>query len=195
VGVVYGAPPPILNYGNGLAGVENMPRSAIAAPSVASFSGQALWSYFTPPVAVAVSQILSITGSPAAAATPTVCRLGLYTAAANGDLALVARTANDLTLWAATNTPYATALDAAGGYPTAWTFVPGQRMALGLIVVTATTAPSFAGATLFSGTGVQTVLARAPRLNGRLNSQADLPLTVTAGSVGLSAGMPWLGAV
>jgi hypothetical protein len=119
------------------------------------------------------------TGATAAGATPTLIRYGLYTVDdTTGDLALVASTANDTALLALTSTEYEKALS--GSYAK----VAGVQYAIGVLVVTGATAPSLAGSSLgLSATEV----ARGPRRSATLAAQADLPATISAGSLAASA--------
>jgi hypothetical protein len=81
---------------------------------------------------------------------------------------LVARTASDTTLFAATNTAYTRSLATAGGYPSTYTLVAGTRYGAAVIAV-GTTAPNFAGRVIVTAVGGLT-----PRMAGSLSSQSDL---------------------
>jgi hypothetical protein len=117
-----------------------------------------------------------------AIATPTLIRYGLYSVAANGDGTLVASTASDVTLFAATNTGYSKA------WTTPFTKVAGVRYALGCLVV-ATTAGSLTGLVFSPGFTVEP--QNAPRVAGRVNSLADLPASFTEAGMVSTTLMPY----
>jgi len=162
-------------------GESTLPRTS-AEGSYPVVSGQMRFTYFIARKTETVNQIRLATGSTAAAATPTVCRVGLYSVAADGALTLVASTANDTTLFAAVNTAYTRSVT------TPYQKVAGQRYALGIIVVTAATAPSFAGTGFTSGAE----LAVSPRKAAALSGQNDLPASVAAASLALSGSMHYV---
>lgn len=156
------------------AGMVTIPRWS---PNVATVSlgasGTEQFTYFTADKAATLTGVTIRSGSTAAGATPTLVRIGLYSVAANGDLTLIASTANDTTLLAATNTTYTKAFSASA------TVAYGDRLAIGVLVVSGATMPTLAGVT---GTG-SAELAVAPRLTASLAGQSDLPSSVTAGSL------------
>src|SRR5690348_10707358 len=69
--------------------------------------------YFQAAITKQITSLVISSSSTAAGATPTLVRFGLWTVAANGDLTLVASTANDTTLLASTFTAYTKALSVA----------------------------------------------------------------------------------
>jgi hypothetical protein len=99
--------------------------------------------------------------------------MGLYTFDET-NVALVARTASDTTLFTATNTAYTRSFATAGGYPATYDLVAGTRYGAAVIVV-GTTASNFAGRTIQVAVGGQT-----PRMAASLPSQTDL---ITSGTV------------
>lgn len=120
-----------------------------------------------------------------AGTTQTLVRWGVYSQAVNGDLALVASTVNDATLFTgAGNAEYEKLLSAT------WNKVKGQRYAFGVLVVTAGVAPTLAGSLL--NLSVQPNLARGPRVLANVPGQADLPGTVVVASLAVSASMFWV---
>lgn len=96
-------------------------------------SGFQFLSYFTAKSNATVAQAKFETGSQGNSAV-TLVRVGLWTVAANGDLALVASTPNDTSLGNAGYTGYTKALSVS------YTFVPGQRYAAGVLQVASTIA-------------------------------------------------------
>lgn len=139
-------------------------------------SGTLRLSYFTARKTEITTQVRQSTGQTAAAATPTLCRIGLYTVAANGDLALVASIANDTTLFATINTAYTRA------WTVAYQKTAGQRLALGILVISAAAMPVMMGSSVPDAAE----LALAPRLTGAVGGQADLPANIATGAVGTS---------
>lgn len=105
--------------------------------------------------------------------TPTLVRFGLYSVAGNGDLTLIASTANDTALLAA-NQAYTKAWQASVA------LVAGTVYAFGELVVTVGTAPNIGG----GGTSIGNEFAIAPRISGSLSAQTDLPASPTEASLG-----------
>jgi hypothetical protein len=140
-------------------------------------TGNMVLTYFTARRSETINNVAVVVGGTAAAGT-TLARYGIYSVAANGDLTLVASTANDTTLWNSTFAGPSRALSSS------WSKVAGQRYALAALFV-GTTGPKLSGAAPANGTE----MGRTPRLNGSIASQADLPSTVTAGTVSNSQGI------
>lgn len=132
-------------------------------------------SYFTARKSETTTQVRLISVI-AAAATPTLCRIGLYSIASNGDGTLVASTTNDTALFATANTAYTKS------WASSYAKVAGQRYALAVLVVTATTLPTILGPPLL-GTSGSVEYGIAPRVTGQIASQADLPSTFTSAGV------------
>ena len=113
--------------------------------------------------------------------TPTLCRVGLYSIASNGDGTLVASTANDTTLFAAASTAYTKS------WSVAYAKVSGQRYAIGVLVVSSVTVPTIIAALLNTATEP----AIDPRLSGSLGAQSDLPSSFTSASVAAASSRPY----
>lgn len=153
-------------------GQETMPRETVDQNNVVTVSGLLELTYFTAYKTELITQIRSYTGNTAAGATPTLCRMGLYSVAANGDLTLIAAHANDTALWAALNTAYTKTLTSSVRV------VEGNRYAFGRLIVTAAAAPAW------PTQGIAPSLAGVgPRIQGQVAAQADLPASVAAGTV------------
>lgn len=120
--------------------------------------------YFTARKSETITQLRGYT-SAAAGATPTLCRLGLYTIDASGNGTLVAATANDTTIWSAATSVFTRALLAS--YATA----AGQRYAIGTVCVTAASLPSLLCLQMLGNPEP----LMSPITCGRLASQTDLP--------------------
>ena len=89
-----------------------------------------------------------------AASVPTLIRFGIYTRSGT-TFTLVARTASDTTIFAATNTKYTRALDTTGGYPATYTMTAGTEYWISVIQVATT------GALLLAATSRLTSAANA----------------------------------
>lgn len=176
-----------VEVGNLLAsGEEVFPRSLVNQTSVASHaSGQVSLVYFTARKTETITQLKMITGGTAAAATPTLCKMGVYSVAANGDLTLAASTASDTSLFAATNTVYTKALS--GGNLSK---VKGQRYAFAYIVVTAGAMPTWHGNSSL-GNAPAAEMGAAPRLTGVRTGQTDLPASIASGDIVENTRRPW----
>jgi hypothetical protein len=154
-------------------GQNTIPRYA-ATTSVTTATQLALITYFNSIKTETVNNLYTITGGTAAAATPSLCRIGLYSVnTSTGLLTLIGSTPNDTTLFAATFTRYLKAMSAGVAIKA------GLRYAKVDLVVTAVATPSFYGSY-----GVESAeMGRSPRLAGALSGQADLPATIAEASI------------
>ncbi len=141
--------------------------------------------YFTARKTETITQLRTATTTTAAGATPTIVRMGVYSVDASGNLTLVASTANDTSLLAAASTVYTKTLSVF------WNKVAGNRYAIGILVVTAATAPTILGNALMNGAE----MGRSPRICGVVSGQADLPASVVAASVADNANAPYISMV
>lgn len=164
---------------NAIASGDSTVSRVIATAAAGIATGKVFFSYFTATKTETCTQVYLLTTN-TAGVTLTLCRVGIYSVAANGDLALIASTANDATLFLTANTAYAKAFS--GGNLSK---VAGVRYAVGILVV-GTTMPTLLGAVAPTGSITTVTMGRAPRLAGALAAQADLPSTLVAGSVALS---------
>lgn len=140
--------------------------------------------FFNSRKALTTTQVRVLSGGTAAGATPTLCRIGLYrieTLVGVLTGTLVASTANDTALFAAASTTYTKSWSAP------FVMSPGQRYALGVLVVTAATAPTLIGRTFLSTDEA----ALPPRLSGVLAAQADLPATFLDSALAISGSAPY----
>ena len=158
------------------AGAMTMERRFASSSAVSIVSGAMRFSFFTAPRAETIANVAVLTGNTAAGATPTLCRVGIYSVAANGDLTLIGSCSNDTSLFAAANTRYVRALSAS------YSAALGQRYALAVLVVTAAATPTFVG--IATNSVLAASFATSPRVTAALNSQSDLPASVAAGSLG-----------
>lgn len=145
-------------------------REYIASSSGAISSQQIRFVYFTAGVTAPFTKIRSYCGGTAAGATPTLCRIGIWTVdASNNGTALVASIANDTTLWNTPTTAFLSTLQA--------TFTPqqGVRYAAGVLIVTAAATPTYIGQSTAGGI----IYQENPPLTFNLTGQSDLPNTWT----------------
>jgi hypothetical protein len=156
------------------ASTETLPRWVMGGGAGLE-SGTVLLTTFTPLKTITISNIETITQT-VSAVSLTVARMGLYTISGT-TYTLAAQTANDTTLFAATSTLYTRALDTAGGFPASYTLTAGTQYAFGVIVVGTWTTLNLPNN---SGQGYHLTLnASTPRLSARLQSQTDLPATIS----------------
>jgi hypothetical protein len=141
---------------------------------VTNTSQTARVTYFTAPYDMTVSQITFISGSTASSGL-TLARFGLYDATT-----LVARTANDTTLFNTASTVYTRSFDTTGGFPSSFNLVAGTRYGVGLIVI-GTTPGNAVGVSHAGGTG-GTLLSLTPRINGITTGASDLPTSPPTGT-------------
>lgn len=177
-------------HGNRMTGYEPFPRNGWTSTGNSLGAGVVRFMYFTAVEEVPCTAFYTASGTTAAAATPSLCRVGLYSVGVSGDLDLVARSANDPTLWAATITAYTSVMATAGGYPSSVTPVIGQRYALAVVCVTGGTPP-----TMYSQEFVRGTHQLEPRMTAALVGQTDLPTHVPSGDLLPSDVCWWVGLV
>lgn len=137
-------------------------------------TGTVYFTMFTPVWSATISSITAISATSQTTGTSLV-RFGLYTIDGN-TATLVARTANDVTIFGSTNTAYTRAFDTTGGYPASYTLQPGVRYALGIIVVASTPGSVYTA----YNTMPLAMGSLSPRVTGAVASQSDLPTTVAS---------------
>jgi hypothetical protein len=165
------------------AGYETFPRE-LAISTVTSATGFMRICYFTARASYSTTQVRMWTSTTAAAATPTLCRIGLWLAAADGSASsLVASVANDTTLFAAASTSYTRSWSAP------YSMVAGQRYAVAALVVSGAATPTFLGAT---GPAAAAEAAAAPAMAGALSSLSDLPANFASSAAGTAAGRTYM---
>lgn len=157
-------------------GESTCPRLDATASNLTA-TGSMRLSYFTATKTETIFQVAYFTGGTAAAATPTLVRYGVYQEAGNGDLTLVASTANDTTLFAAAGTAYPKNLVAA------WSKTRGTRYAIGRLVVTAVQVPSLLGRPAAAAGAGAGIWFATPKLTAQATGLTDLPSTITAASL------------
>jgi hypothetical protein len=115
--------------------IEIRPRWTLSSiTGTTPSSGGILLSYFTPVVNMTVSQISSASFGTTASGL-TEARLGLYQFVSPSSATLLARTANDPTLFTTAFTIYTRNFDTTGGYPSSVTLTAGTVYAIAQIAV------------------------------------------------------------
>ena len=120
------------------------------------------------------------TGNTAAGATPTTIEWGLFTVDSSGDLTQVAVTPNNTALFNAT---YAKQSES---FSSSYTMVPGQRYALGLLVVSSQAMPTTIrdwNSSIMSWNG-------PVRRMSSLTGQTSMPSSVSAASLAWGTAAP-----
>jgi hypothetical protein len=151
------------------------PRTrGLGSATVNISSGQMLVTAFTPAANIDVSQITM--ASSILASGVTFARMGLYELSGDGlnTGTLLARTANDTTLFTAAGTLYTRSFDTTGGYPASLTLVAGTRYGIAHVMLASTMGSRVTYLTVQSG-----IASTTPYLGTSLNSQTDLPTTAT----------------
>lgn len=149
-------------------GIE-VPHRLFVSASTAAVSQQLRLAFFTAPFDYPSTTCEFGSGTTAAAATPTICRYGLYLmdqTSLGGTL--VASTTNDTALFVGTSTRYPKA------WTTPYTLVGGARYGVGYLVVSGAALPTIPGCV---SPGVGAVQNARPYLAATIGSQSDLPLT------------------
>ena len=158
-------------------GESTLPRRYCIYSNLGLTNGYVRLTYFTARKTETVTQVRTI--CTVAAVGSTLSKVGVYSVATNGDLTLVASTANlSATLWIATNTAYTSAFAAS------FTKTRGTRYAVAELAVGTSTAPQLWG---LGNVLIASEVGVAPRLTGHIVSQTDLPSTISAASVQDSA--------
>lgn len=106
--------------------------------SVAAASQELILAGFVAKKSQSITQLRICTTGTAAAATPTIGRLGVYSRAANGDITLLAASANDTALCNAANTLFTKTLT------TPFNKVAGVEYFIGLLIVSGAAMPTLA---------------------------------------------------
>jgi hypothetical protein len=137
---------------------------------------------FVPNTNFTVSNITTVSSTATAdVGGTTVRRMGLYTYNSTTDAyTLVARTANDATLWTANSTVYTRALATAGGYPSTYELVSGTTYAIACVAYN--TGGTFGSVSLqaFNGNNNGGLSGLVPHFTSVLTGQTDLSTSGTA---------------
>jgi hypothetical protein len=155
-------------------GIDIYPRGELSNTTTPQTAGNPFYTFFTPAVTVSVSTI-TMTVAANVGSGLTLARMGLYTFDET-TATLVARTANDTTLFTTATTAYTRSFDTTGGYPASYTLVAGSRYGV---------------AAFFAGTTLPGLIAKqinfsagnlSPRIAAASTSASDLPTSTTVGN-------------
>lgn len=139
-------------------------------------SGQLRLSHFTAKRTETITGVTVYTGTAGAAATPTLCRMGIYSIDnAVEDMTLIASTPNDTALFAAATTAYQK------NFSVPWNKVAGRRYAFGILTVSGVATANFMGSFVVISAAAWTGLV--PRRMSYVGGQSDLPASISAGSL------------
>lgn len=160
--------------------IETFARNANVPNSISwTSSGRVYFAIFTPVKNLTISTASFYCTT--TATTTTTARMGLYTwSDATGTATLVARTANDATLFASAAVVQSRAFDTTGGYPATYTLTAGSSYAFGMIFV-GTGIPTV-GALTITNTALQGL---TPRVSGFRSVQSDLSTIGSLSDAGL----------
>jgi len=162
--------------GNALAVGEEVYTRERADSSTGVVNTQALrLAYFTARKPQTTTKVRVRSGTTAAGATPTLCRVGLYLIDGAGDGTRVASILNDTSLFNLASTGFTR------DWSVPYVMIAGQRYALGILIVTTAATPTLCGYTY--ATSMDEEGAMTPRLTGRLNTQTDLPVAFADASL------------
>lgn len=160
---------------------ETINRVIGAASSDTPATGAACLTMFRAEKTITVGNVSMITGASTSSGL-TLARMGLYTIDGSGNATLVARTASDTTLFNSSTTLYTRAFSTVGGYPATYKLQAGSLYALGVICVGTTGGNYQSTLILSASTVIGDLMGGSPRLAGNLNSQTDLPTTISSAS-------------
>jgi len=160
------------------------PRMLVSSNAVTSASQRLRLIYFRARRSGTVTGIRSISGGTAAGATPSLCKIGVYTVDPDTYAAtLAAATANDTSLWSAANTEYAVAL------ASSLTTAAGSLYAWATLCVTTAATPTLTGQAGPAGMAATSV--RGTPVAGFVDGQTDLPSTIALASLTGSGNAPY----
>lgn len=149
--------------------------------SVLGASGQVAFYMFTARRTETINSIRTFSGTTAAGATPTLCKVGVYSIAANGDATRLVVSANNTALWSVANTTYTQALLAP------FSKIAGQRYAVAMGIVTAAALPTHIGISQPASTGyLADYYAVLPKISANASGQTDLQPSYTNAQISVS---------
>lgn len=155
--------------------------------NLVAVGGTLYLTYFTPLVSKTVSNITMQTATTGTAPSGiTLARMALFTAAANGDVTPVARTASDTSLFDTNFEAETRAFDTAGGFPASYNLVAGTRYAAGVLQVGTTPGRIATAGNVLSG-----VSAMGLRMAAVKTGQTDISAAITSVADNLTLGTPW----
>jgi hypothetical protein len=164
-------------------GEANMPRDRITGTGITmNANGSARMKFFQAEKTEVITQVKSYCGGQAMVGA-TLAKMGVFELnPSTGDVALLASTANDTSLWAAPNTAYVRPFVAS------FTKKRGSWYGAAPLHVGATQLPTFAG----QNTSIAAEAGQAPRIGAVIAAPADFPSNVLAASVNDNSQWPYM---
>lgn len=160
------------------AGESTCPRFLLASTSNAPATQALCLTYFTARRTETITQCRITTGSGTTpGAITSLSRVGVYSEAGNGDLTLVASTVNDTSLFATNSTEYTKS------FASSFSKTAGTRYAVGILIVSTNTLPTFVGPHPTSSSAVGAIYGRSPRIAAQFTGQTDLPSPISNASL------------
>lgn len=150
-----------------VAGTEATMERTAATTGTAIATGQPRLTYFTAKAGGTFSKIGTVVTTASSGAAPTLCKLAMFSVAGNGNLTLIAVTANDVTMFNTANVIVEKATLAS------YNLVAGQRYAWAVLVVSSGTLPQFSGRSMGGSAGAAAMLGKSPRASGSISGQTD----------------------
>ena len=168
-----------------ISSVETVPRYAFTTTAVTATSNGCLFAFFTPVVTLTVTQITMQTYG--AASGLTTGRMALCTwSESTSTASVVAKCANDTSLFGSIQTQYTRSFSTAGGFPSSYTLVAGTRYAVVVYAVASTTYPTFVCAGMNS-----TAQQITPRMAGSYNGGSGTDISSSMTVANYLTGLIW----
>ncbi len=162
-------------------GEGTMSRRLVNSSTISSGSGLFRIGLFTARKSETIRRVTVFSGDTAAAATPTLCRVGIYRLENDGSATLIASIANDTTLFATNQTSYTRAL------LNSFEKVKNVRYGIGTIVVSGFATPTLVGlATRLVGNN-DAHMVNSPPISTAISALTDLPATITAAQLSVGS--------
>lgn len=156
-----------------------------AASSNALLNTLLLLTYFTSPVTFTTTRVRTMSRQ-ASTPTPTLCQIGLYSVAGNGDLTRIAVTANDTALWNADNTRFTKSWTASAS------IVAGSRYAVGLVAASSVALPGVVGYSCAPlNSPEQEFFNMNPKLSAYASAGSGPPATIAVGALSSISFLPY----
>jgi hypothetical protein len=175
--------------GQSSSALDILPRWMITGSSTI-VNGNVYLYYFTPLFNFTATNI-SMSSANTASVGATFARMGVYSVNPSTQaLSLIARTANDTTIFQSANTVYTKSFNTAGGYPSTYSFIAGTRYAASLIMTGQSVNATLASA---GSSGYSQISNLSPKMVASVSGESDLAATI-ANSNAIASGnsIPWV---
>lgn len=167
--------------------IDWLPRGHGTIGNTSATSGNLMLAFFTAPYSITATT-LTFVNAGTATASLSLCRFALFTVSetitdsvtvTTPSITMVARSASDTTIGNVANTIYTRTFATAGGYPSSYNIVGGNRYAVGLLIV-GSTPGAWQAATVTSGS----FMRLPPMATGAVTGLSDIPTSATSVSLG-----------